>query len=480
MEARNVLIAFAALAACAPLTGCVEAQAKAGAKAEHSTVELVVFTDDFAMVNDIRELTLDEGRNDVTLTGVSDQIDQNSAAFFWPDGGAQSVVSTTFERGVQNGQQMLERYVGKQVTLVYRGTNGKVGERQEGVLEVASPGNVVVRVGDTYVVNPDATIEVPATSDFAVMQGFRAVVDSPKSGRSRMGLSYLTRGLSWRADYVAVLQKDEDLLNLELWATVQNRTKAEFRDAKIRFVAGSPNRAAVTSKAMQARGGVMTMGVPYDDGVAYDREAVSVALGELHAYPYEARATIGPNQDSRVKLLESASVTAKRDYAIRLSPVGPYGNYGRPDQRIQATLSIKIKNSEENGLGEPLPAGTVRFYEPGDDGALSYIGASPLPDMPKDASQSLTLTEVFDVYALQKVADAKRINKRTVERSVEITVYNEKDTDVELRLVQDFWQNWKIVEESAESTKLAARLVQWKVTIPAGGEATIKYRVRLS
>ena len=101
-------------------------------------------------------------------------------------------------------------------------------------------------------------------------------------------------------------------------------------------------------------------------------------------------------------------------------------------------------------------------------------------DMPKDASQSLTLTEVFDVYALQKVADAKRINKRTVERSVEVTVYNEKDRAIELRLVQDFWQNWKIVEESAESTKLSARLVQWTVTVPAGGEVTLKYRVRLS
>ena len=204
MEARNVFIALAALTVCAPLTGCLEAQAKVGSKAEPSTIELVVFTDDFAMVSDIRELTLEEGRNDVTLTGISDQIDQNSAAFFWPDGGGENVVSTTFERGVQNGQQMLDRYLGEQVVLVYRGTSGKVGDRQEGILEVASPGNIVVRVGDTYVVNPNATIEVPATDDFAVMQGFRAVVDSPSAGRSRMGLSYLTRGLSWRADYVAI------------------------------------------------------------------------------------------------------------------------------------------------------------------------------------------------------------------------------------------------------------------------------------
>ncbi|MCH8980239.1 MAG: hypothetical protein IH945_13520, partial [Armatimonadetes bacterium] len=142
MQARNVFIALAALAVCAPLTGCLQAQAKAGAEAEPSTIELVVFTNDFAMVSDIRELTLDEGRNEITLTGISDQIDQNSAAFFWPDGGDESVVSSTFERGVQSGQQMLDRYVGEQVTLVYRGTNGKVGERQEGVLEVASPGNV--------------------------------------------------------------------------------------------------------------------------------------------------------------------------------------------------------------------------------------------------------------------------------------------------------------------------------------------------
>ncbi|HXH60765.1 MAG TPA: hypothetical protein VNI20_05345 [Fimbriimonadaceae bacterium] len=479
MELRHFLFIAGIAMAGVTLEGCTAAAAQQAKGQPQSDVELVVFANDFAMVNDVRNVSLRSGLNDVSLTGVSDMIDPSSAVYFWPEGKSHDVVSSTYERGLQSGRDLLAANIGKRVSLVYRGQDGRVAEREEGVLESANPGDIIVQVGDKHVFNPDATIEVPDSDGTATVPGLRAQIDSKSSGVDTLGVSYLTRGLSWSADYVAVLPADEEKMDLQAWATISNRTGTTFNASSIHFVAGSPNRSAIA-------------GLSKDEGVLYSNRQMAElsksadqkprqieSLGELHAYPYEARATVSPNQDSRVEMLQ-ANVGVSRDYAVRLSSLGSYyENYGRPEQRVPATLSIAFKNSEQQGLGSPLPAGKVRFYEPGKNSALRYIGAAGISDTPKDAKQTLTISNVFDVYAERTVSQATRVDKHTVSRTVSVTVHNEKDHAVDVRLVQDFYQNWKIATESVESKKISAQMAQWTVNVPSGGQVTLTYTVLL-
>lgn len=483
MKRAILPMSLAALAAIFTQTGCNQAVAQAAPPTDDREIELMVYADNFAMVQETRSVDLQQGRSQVGLTNVSKSLDQNSVMFTWPSAAGNEVVSSTYDLGTQQSDKLLQRFLGKEIELVFRGQNGRESERQKGILEVADPGNIVVRVGDKYVVNPVAEIEAPTDQGIVTIPQLTAEVDSKSAGKTPMGLGYLTTGMSWNADYTVTLPKGSAEMDMECWATVTNLTGTDYPNAKLKFVAGSPNRAVKYRDADEgaryqwgSRGGRSEDTSGY---VASPRKKVNmgqVSVGELHAYPYEAKATIKQDQMNRVRMMSADKIKVKRDYSIAL-PESSYGYSGNPDQRLNATLAIKFENSKGVGLGSPLPGGAVRVYEPGEKGALAYVGAATIADTPKDAKVNLTLTNVFDIYATTKRTSEKRLNKRTVRRTFEVTLHNEKSQPSQVRLVQPFYGTYKITAETATSTKLSGNLRQWTVTTPAGGETKLKFTV---
>ncbi|HRI43817.1 MAG TPA: DUF4139 domain-containing protein [Fimbriimonadaceae bacterium] len=443
-------------------------------------VEIVIYTGDFAMVNETREVELAEGRSRVGIQGVSKLLDHDSVMYSWPKTKDAKVVSSTYDLGMNQSTRLLKRYLGKEVDLVYRSDAGKESERKRGVLEITDEGyenpHVVVRVGDTYVVNPDATIEAPVTGDIVTIPQLSADVESPRAQQALIAVSYLTSGLSWNADYSATLKPESESMGLECWATVTNRTGIDFEDASISFVAGSPNRAvrpameqadALFAKA-EDRSGSMAMNNRFEE---------PQRVGELYAFPYKAKASIKQDQQNRVRMMGSDSVSVKRDYAIRLPQLYDGGYYGNPSQRLPATLSLQFVNTPEAGLGQPLPGGTLRVYEPSPSGAPRYIGAATLSDTPKDAKIDATLTNVFDVFALAKVVESRRIDRRQHSTTVEITIQNEKSGATQVRLLQPIVGTWRIAGEMPPYSKLNAGLVEWTITVPAGETSKLRFTV---
>ncbi|MEX2244300.1 MAG: DUF4139 domain-containing protein [Fimbriimonadaceae bacterium] len=457
--------------------GCLKASAKEGLQSDEGReIELVVYSQDFAQVNEVRTVGLLDGTARVGLTQVSQQLDQSSLIYDWPDTSSAQVTSTTYDLGSLSGQSLLSQLVGREVSLVYRGDNGREGARQTGILEVAAPGNIVVRVGDTLVVNPNATIET-AAGEVATMPRLTAFVQNGKREDVPLTVSYMTRGLSWGADYVLTLDPGTDPADLECWATVTNNTGIDFPAAKIKFVAGAPNRNVVATnapreyafdqkeRAERFQGGGFRM----DAEIDIDAEV----LGELIAYPYESKATLRNNQTNRVLMMDAPKVTVARDYAIRL----PYYGTTDPQQRLKATLSLAFKNTEDAGLGKPLPAGSVRVYEPVKGGAPNYIGAAAIGNTPKDDRIDLTLSEVFNVYARAKTTETKKLDKKRTQFTYEVTVTNEKDKPLDVRVVRDFYGAWTITNESLKSTRPSAASAQWVLTVPAGGSTVLTYTV---
>ena len=115
------------------------------------------------------------------------------------------------------------------------------------------------------------------------------------------------------------------------------------------------------------------------------------------------------------------------------------------------------------------------MYEPSRTGAPNYVGAATILDTPKGARASLTLTEVFDVYAQPKLISTTRLDKKRVRNTIEVRMRNEKASDVQVRLVQGFWGAWKIESESIKSTRADGSTAQWRVPVPAGGEVVLKF-----
>lgn len=484
---RAIALSAVVLPLGASMQGCSKAvaQAKPDLKTAREDVTLTVYKENFAVVQEHRPVELGAGTTRLGITDVSKVLDQQSVIFSWPDKSTDAqIASSSYELGVQASEGLLKRYLGKQVDLVRYGDNGKESERIHGTLQVAEPNNVVIYSEGKYLINPEGSIEAPATGEITTIPQLSVQVSTAVAKKSTLGVTYLTQGLSWSSDYVMTLPQGSDKMKLECWATVTNTTGADYPNAKLTFVAGNPNR------AVEDRGRDLTL----SGGEAMRKPAAApqkefqmngvyapVASGELYSYPVKEAATISQDQMNRVRMLHSDAVTLKKDYSVRLDNDYSWyenGNNSTAGQRLNAVLAIRFNNDEKSGLGLPLPGGAVRVFEPDANGGMTYIGAATMSDTPKDTGAFLTLTNAFDVWAQGRTLRTKRLDKRNVQRDYEVLLHNSKATAVDLRVVKSFYGSWKMVSESAKSTRPDASNAQWIVNLPAGKEVTLKYSVK--
>lgn len=471
-----ILAGLAVVGSSVGLAGCGRAQAQEAVDGAGRTreIQLTIYKQDFAMIYESRPVDLSQGRNRLRLDNVSKTLDPQTVLFDWKNAGkTPHVVSNTYDLGVASGDSLLNRLQGKHVEMLWNNQNGEPDEKIEGTLESTEGGGFVLRSGDKLYVNPNGTIVASGESGLVTMPMLSAEIDSPSKQNADLGMAYQTRGMSWSTDYVGRLADDGKSMDLECWATLENHTGVDYPNATITLVAGSPNRAAVAHGGLQFRAKDKSTLEPennslYPDDAKFD--AAPQAVGELYAYKVPAAASVGQEQMNRVMMFEGARVPIKRDYSIRLSPMGgyDYGYYSQSNPKHDnANLAISFVNDQQSGLGMPLPSGAMRIYD-AVNGTPAPVGAASLGDTPKQQHVNLTLSEVFDVTSDSKIVSSKRIDKRTIRKVFETVLHNEKKTPVEVRLVQDFYGKKKVVSESDKGAQITSSSRQWKVTVEPG------------
>jgi len=443
-----------------------------GVKPISGPIDLTVYKDDFALIHEKRSVSLTEGSNQVRLDHVSKQLDPNTVTFD-PEHGSE-VVATTYDLGVGATAGLIQRLQGKEVELIWASTDGHEGDRLKGILEPA-PDGFLIRSGDKVYLNPAGTLVAPADSDVDMMPGLSVQLASKAAGSQALGMTYLTRGMSWSADYVAHLDPETSTMRLECWASVTNGTGIPYKDASITFVAGSPNRGV----RMRAKAEIAGLAEDTSYGGRPDAPATLAApamapsaVGELYEYPATAPATIGIDQMSRVRMFQAESIPVRFDYNVHLNGMSPWTQPGTQD-RFGAQLAVKFENKKDGGLGLPLPAGGVRVFE--NDGKKDrYTGADTMSDVPKDTPVNLSLTKVFDVYAQPTLVKSQKIDKHTVRQTLRIKAHNSKTKEITLRVVNNMYGTpWKAFS-GEKPEKLNANEVQWNIVIPANSDKTIE------
>ncbi len=460
------LLALGIVVSALNATGCSRAAAAEPLEAA-GPVSLTVYKNDFGMVHERRTVSLRPGANQVNIGGVSNMLDPNSVLFESPKGAR--VVSTTYELGSGSNAGLMQRLAGKEVEFIWTSSNGEEGDKITGRLEPTSDGGFLLRVGDRVYINPKGTLVGPAS--VSSLPGLAARVESDGAGDQVLGISYLTRGLSWTADYVAHLDSDAETLSLECWASIENLTGMPFADASVTFVAGNPNRAVSQDRHRIKAEADATLPM---NAVA-DPDMRAEAAGEGYQYKAKDRANIGVDQISRVRMFEAASVPVKLDYSVRLPYLGGWGE--QSGRRQNAQLAISLLNSKKHGLGQPMPAGAVRIYQ-SDGTANRYTGAGSLADLAVNSRTSLTLSDVFDVTAEAAILKSQRVSKNVVRKSLRVVVRNAKPKAVEVRLVQEIYgtHSWA---EGDKPQKLNASTLQWKVMVPANGQKTMEAKLNV-
>ena len=465
--------------ACATLLGGGQEPAPVAAQSEG--LELAVYNQNLALVKDIRSLDLAEGVDEVRFADVAAQIDPTSVHFRSlddPDGTV--VLEQNYEYDVVDSVKLLRKYVDQEISLVTEDGqeySGTLLSAADDVILQASDGQVtVVRLEQIKEFSFSALPEGLITRPTLVWQ-----LKSVQGGRQDVEVTYLTGGVNWQANYIVVLADDDKAIDLDGWVTLDNRSGTSYPDAKLKLIAGDIHRAPTPGRVVEKE-------------MLYEAAAVSApqveerTFFEYHLYEVQRPVTIKDQQTKQIEFVTGSDVPAVKFFVYDGAQMRFPGLYQPLDDPSYGTASnkkimvmLEFTNGEDQGLGVPLPKGTLRVYKKDVDGSTLLVGEDAIDHTPKDEQVRLYIGDAFDIVGERVQTDFKvEYDDDWMEESYEITLRNHKDEDVEVRVVEHLfrWTEWRILEESHEHDKTDARTIEFRVPVEANGETTVTYTVR--
>jgi len=285
--------------------------------------------------------------------------------------------------------------------------------------------------------------------------------------------SYLTNGITWRADYVVTLNAKDDKADLSGWVTIDNKSGATYRNAKLKLVAGDVNRVKDEVEYKQKLGHMALA------EASPAKQFVEETFFEYHIYTLERPSTIKDNQTKQISLVSAENIPVKKELVFRGANYYYYSRYADPVQNQKVAVFVEMQNRKKHNLGMPLPKGTVRVYKQDSEGSLQFIGEDSIDHTPKDEKIRVKLGDAFDVVATRKQMDWKKIASDTYEASFEISLRNHKTEDVVVRVIEPIPGDWTMLSSSHEYKKTAAFTAEFNIPVLKDEEVKLTYRVRM-
>lgn len=458
-----------ALALLAGISQSIPAGEKISRADDRQEVAVTIYNDALALIKEVRRIDFERGANSIALRDVSAKMRPETASLRALSGGGLRLIEQNFDFDLLTPQKLLEKYVGRSVTVIR--TNPATGaETREQAEVLATNGGVVLKYADRIESGVPGRIAYGSIPPNLRERPTLVVqLESAVAGRQAAELSYLSGGLSWRADYVAELAGDESRLDLAGWVTLTNQSGSSYENARLQLVAGDVNRVrdelrpqAFAAKAMAAPAAEMA------------REQ----LFEYHLYSLSRPTTILDNQTKQVALLSAAAVPVRKEY--RLAGQDWYYRGAHADLGRRHKVAVFIEFDNKGGdLGQPLPKGIVRVYKKDARGNALFIGEDGIDHTAKNEVVRLKLGDAFDVKAARKQTSFRKIADKVYDSAFSIELSNAKDVAVTVKVVEPVPGDWEMLAESQKHTQGDAHSAVWLVHVPAQGKATLDYSVRM-
>ncbi len=443
---------------------------------DQQEVAVTIYNDDLALIKDTRKVNLQAGENQLAWRDVSAAIRPETAllrnlthakGFF--------LIEQNFDFDLLTPQKLLEKYVGKNVSILRSHPTTGADEREDAMV-LATNNGVVLKYPDrieTGIPGRIAYKSVPANlrDRPTLVIGLNAT----QAATDMLELSYLTGGLNWRADYVAELSKNDDMLDLNAWVTLTNTSGTRYQNARLQLVAGDVNRVQEVIADSMERGQVQML--------AKAPQMAEESLFEYHLYTLDRPATMAENQTKQVALMSATQVPVNKEFLLRGANYYYQSSYGDVGQKMKVGVFVEFENKGA-GLGIPLPKGIVRVYKKDSAGNAQFVGEDSIDHTPKHEKIRLKLGEAFDVTAdkkqtsFEKIAGTSRYNYIN-EAAFEVTLKNAKDIPVTVKVVEPVPGDWQMLSESHQHKKAASNTAVWLVDVPANGKTKLLYKVRV-
>jgi hypothetical protein len=427
-------------------------------------LSVTIYNNDLALVQDKRDIDLKVGRQRVEFPDVSAQIRAETATLAASD---IAIVEQNFDFDLLTPAKLMEKAVGHEVTLV-RINPATGAETREKAAVLATNGGVVLKIGDHIEVLRDDGLPARVIFD-KVPENLRArptlsvTLAAQHAGTEHATLSYLTPGLGWKADYVALYNETDSKIDVQGWVTLTNTSGTTYDDARTLLVAGSPGAATDNDfrRGFVPRSRPTLKQAGTESG---NRER----LGDFYLYPLAERTTIANKQTKQVSFLDVHQVPAEHGYEFRNAWLGT------ADQAQSAKTVYSFSTSAHAGLGDQLPAGTLRFYMRDKRGDPQFIGESAIEHTPMGSVLSLSTGDAFDVKVKPIVDKRTRLGAFDWQSDMRYELTNALPREVTVKVLQDgLWGDTSIKQESQKSTRRSAEMAEWDVKVPANGKATI-------
>jgi hypothetical protein len=439
---------------------------------------VTVYNSDIALVRDVRDLQLPTGNFDLKFMDIAATVNPATVHFrSLTEPSRVSVLEQNYEYDLLEPDKLLRKFVGRDVTLVrWRTERGETHEEEVKAHLISYNNAPVWQIGGEIVTGLTADHikfpELPA--NLYTHPTLIWTLDNTGGTKHRVEASYLAGKLSWNADYVLTVARDDKSADLDGWVTLTNGSGTSFRNAKLQLVAGDLNRVRqVFGRAMEMK----AKDAPMSAGAVMAQESFS----DYHLYTLGRKTTINNSETKQVSMLTGTGVPVHKRYVVD-GQAFYYRNAQHPGSPIKDTVQVyyQLKNEERAGLGMPLPAGVVRVYQADSKGGTQFVGEDRVDHTPKDEEVNLKIGNAFDVTCERSQTDFEKISPNVYELEYAITLRNHKTAPITVDVNEPIGGTWRMLRSSLPATKTAAWAAGFAVPVAADSTAVLTYRVRVT
>ena len=443
--------------------------------ADQTGVTVTIYNVNLGLVKDLRRLKLPQGKSELRFMDVASQIIPTSVYIkSLADPGSLDILEQNYEYDLLNPQKLLDKYVGKEVKLYQK---NPYTEREEIVAAtlISNNGGPIFKINGEITFGHPGRILFPGVPENLISKPTLLwLIENRLQSPQDIEASYLTNSINWRADYVVTLNDKDDRADLSGWVTIDNKSGATYKDAKIKLVAGEVNRVREEAE-YRAKTYRLAEAMAKPAAPQFKEEA----FFEYHIYTLQRPSTVKDNQTKQIGLVSAGAIPVKKELIFQGAAYYYFSQYGEAMTNQKVGVFIEIMNKREHNLGMPLPKGTVRVYKNDADGSLQFIGEDLIDHTPKDEKIRIKLGDAFDVVGTRKQTDWKKIAYDTYEASYEISLRNHKKEDVVVKVVEPIPGDWNVISSSYDYKKTTASTAEFSIPVAKDKEAKLTYRVRM-
>lgn len=440
---------------------------------DQSSVAITIYNSNIGLVKDQRNIRMDKGLSELRFMDIASQIMPATVhikSLSNPNG--LTVLEQNYEYDLLNPQKLLDKYVGKEVSLYQKNPYTDKEEVVRAKL-LSNNNGPIYQIGNQITFGHPGRVlfpEVPA--NLISRPTLVWLLNNGISARQKVEASYLTSGITWRADYVATLSAQDDRADLAGWVTIDNKSGGEYRNATLKLVAGEVNRG---KDDVQYKTAPRPMAAFREAAPQFQEES----FFEYHIYSLQRPSTIRDNQTKQISFITAENIPVKKEFVFKGQTSYYWNQLPEPLRNQKIGVYVEIENKKGNHLGMPLPKGKVRAYKKDAAGSLQFVGEDRIDHTPKDEKVRIKLGDAFDVVATRKQSDWKKIAKNITEASYEISLRNHKKESIDIRVIEPVPGDWNMLSSSHEYKKTSSRTAEFVIPVPADKEVILTYAVRM-